>query len=463
MTKLSQYISSTKKFDNLYKLYTDSAFQKCSKQRRLKILILNAPCGGFGDLIFAKKLCEHLRATYNVSVTIATTEPEKILMLGEKKQNLCKLAYTDNPTDDVTPCRVFKRLRLFSYDGKKSKSTDLYDLFFVAPVAWDNEPSLKDVLPLVPKATHFNTFFFSEYNDSLQKKSDFQTGVGNNRDGLLLTSPKSVSNTHIKNLLHTKKHGPYALVYVAEIDNSINCIAGFLEMISKKYNNHKHFQVVVPSWLIDSKDIIPPKIYRILQKYWRHIKVSYKIYSDPVLQNLDGNHNSDNVLHIRADILPVKNDVMLGLIRESVDDILLTGDQSITDALSCCYKTKNIFYQIAPWKTNFGKNLAKLMPNKFLAKQSTSCGSIAAIKYNSNYTKFVKNNNFFKNIHKRLKGIFCIASQYKDKKSEIHKFINIVNDSKSLTQVKHKLKHPENISIKKSRKKSNRKSRRRNK
>ena len=40
---------------------------------------------------------------------------------------------------------------------------------------------------------------------------------------------------------------------------------------------------------------------------------------------------------------------MLGLYKFSLNDILVTGDQSITDVLTCC-KDKHIWYQITDWK-----------------------------------------------------------------------------------------------------------------
>ena len=92
----------------------------------------------------------------------------------------------------------------------------------------------------------------------------------------------------------------------------------------------------------------------------------------------------------------------------SVNDILVTGDQSITDALSCC-STKNIFYQIAPWKQTFGRNLAKYMPNQYLKSCKTSCGTLKAIKYNSNYNKFVKDWDFRKLAKPKMDAIIKLT------------------------------------------------------
>lgn len=220
-------------------------------------------------------------------------------------------------------------------------------------------------------------------------------------------------------------------------------------MISKKYNKNKNFQIVVPSWVVHD---FSTNTISLLKKYWKNIVV----ITQKIKDTFDGQSTINNTLHIRGDILPVKNDIMIGLIRESVQDILLTGDQSITDALSCCYKNKNIFYQIAPWKTEFGKELANTMPNKYLKSSKTSCGTLSAIKYKSNYSDFVKKYNFFKNEHDRLESILCMITNYKNPKSEMHNFINVVNSSKTLSQVKNKL-HIVRKSKKTSRKKSRKK------
>ena len=72
--------------------------------------------------------------------------------------------------------------------------------------------------------------------------------------------------------------------------------------------------------------------------------------------------------------------MMLSLMKYSVNDILLTGDQSLTDGLSCC-PNKNIWYQTVPWKYDFVQQLAEDMPNKYLKNERTSCGTVKASKF----------------------------------------------------------------------------------
>jgi hypothetical protein len=436
-----------KKFEQLYKIYQTQS-KNCSYSKKLKLLLLNAPCNGFGDLIFVKKLADYIRNAFKISVTIATTEPKNLLMLGEQKRYLKKLASIEHPAMSVRPCRVFHDLRMYDIEGHAQQSTENYDLYFIAPLSFDYDPKLSDVRPLVPHATKFNTFFFSEYNDTMKKDFDFHTGVGKGRSGILLTDPKSESDTKVAKLVNKKHDGPFALVYIAKIDSVISCVNGFFELISKKYNHHKHFQIIIPPFLYDdiAYGITLPKI---LAKYWSKVTLISK------KDKMDFEGTGKSKLVIKANILPVKNTMMIGLIKHSVRDILLTGDQSITDALSCCSKTKNIFYQIAPWKADFGKEMAKEMPNKYLRSMRTSCGNLSAIKYKSSYGRFIKQHDFFKNEHDRIRSILCMITAYQDKQSEMHRFINIVNSSKTLAQVKKKL----GIYDKKSRKSSRKRSR----
>lgn len=67
---------------------------------------------------------------------------------------------------------------------------------------------------------------------------------------------------------------------------------------------------------------------------------------------------------------------MLTLMRHSVSDILVTGDQSLTDVVDCCAADKRIWYQTAPWKSGFAKALATILKRPALANATTSCGSV---------------------------------------------------------------------------------------
>ena len=63
----------------------------------------------------------------------------------------------------------------------------------------------------------------------------------------------------------------------------------------------------------------------------------------------------------------------VGLIKD-VNDILLTGDESLVDSLNCCIE--NDLYQIRPWKKNLADNLYEVTGNKNYKNYKTSCGNI---------------------------------------------------------------------------------------
>jgi hypothetical protein len=259
------------------------------------------------------------------------------------------------------------------------ESIEDYDLYFVAPLVSDNKIVQRDITSLIKNATKKNTFFFSEYNDKLDKGFDFNTGVGAGRDGIFITDTPSTTNTF-------KSLGKYAVAYFAkDMDNSDSCFLKFMKMVTTKYKLKK-FNIVCPDHI---DHITNAKFKKYLDLYYGVIQL-HKPDGDIIQLDIG---DGEGVLHIRCDIFPIKNKKMLTLMKYSVNDILLTGDQSITDALSCC-PDKNIFYQIVPWKTDFAKQLSKYLPNPFIGKESTSCGTVKAVDYKSDHKKFLQDWDF---------------------------------------------------------------------
>jgi hypothetical protein len=392
---------------------------RCTKTlaKGMKILILNAPCNGFGDLIFALKLSNYLVQWYGADVTLATTLEKGLLSLGADPKYVVGLVGGKN-----TQCRKFARLEL-------NKQIPQQDLILVAPIQIDFSPDLKDVQKIIPYANIWNTFSFSEYNDTMKKKFTFNTGVGGGRDGILLTKPIKTKGKPVglKN--------PYAVIYVADsLEGVGNCILSFVEMIAKKYyTKHKKLDIVIPPWFV--KNTIETLLKKKVSKYYPNIFIISKDETYPIA--ISTGFDNDNYLTFRCDILPVPNNLMMQLMSNSINDILLTGDQSITDALSCCSK-KNIFYQIAPWKSDLAKNLATYMPNIHLKKVTTSCGSLKAISYKSDYTEFVKKWDFRKLGKPKLDAIVLsiLAIQ---KNNSISELSNIVTLTKTLPEIKRKI------------------------
>lgn len=370
---------------------------KVPSTQSLKILILCNPCHGFGDVIFATKLKNYIKEWYGITPDIATTTPDLFEKIGEK--GAIKLAGIRGKQ-----CRRFANLK-----GKIGK----YDLLLVAPLMADSDVSFPDIKKLIPYSSPTNTFFFSEYNDEIDKGFDVNTGVGKGRDGLLFVKTKS-------NRADIEKYnlGVYAFAYIAEsIDDSEECFLKFLNMITSKYDNLQ--QIVCPGWIEE----IDPKLFK---RYCKNYNIS-----------INQSRGLERELVLRCNVLPVPNNVMVSLMHYSVRDILLTGDQSITDALSCC-SDKNIFYQIAPWKEDFGKNLAKYMPNKFLRRESTSCGTKEAIFYEFNYDKFIKDWDFRVLGKPKVDAMLCSVIALKEDPM-LQRIMKVINSSKTVGGVIKKL------------------------
>ena len=368
-----------------------------STPRPISIAILNTPCNGFGDIIFAVKLKRYLDVWYPfASIKIITTKSTSFISLGEKESSLIQLGSISKIED----CRRFQRLT-------PSSALPMFDLIFVAPLQADFEPSLKDVQHLIPYADHFNTYFFSEYNDTLDKKFDFNTGIGKGRDGMFFVDipcKREESVAFLKR--HSLRKNKYALCYIAEtITRSRACYLSFFEMVSKKYEQAR-FSIVCPEW-------IAKNVHRHLNRlypYFSNVVISTKTETKTYTSK---NRSANNTLYIRGDVLPVPNYDMLMLLKNSADDMLVTGDQSITDALSCCPK-KNLWYQIAPWKADYANELARLLPNRFYKDKKTSCGTIHGITLRSDYKEFVKKWDFRRIAKPRLSKImnFAICRKY---------------------------------------------------
>lgn len=394
INKITSCSRSSKKISSLKNEIIDCFSSKINESREnVSILILNTPCNGFGDIIFAVKLKRYLTEWYPfATVKIATTKAKSFVSLGEKETSLIQL----ESLSQVGDCRRFQHLM-------PSIPLDHFDLIFVAPLQADFEPSLKDIRYLIPYADSYNTYFFSEYNDTLDKEFDFHTGIGKGRDGMFFVDiaiTKEVASVFL-NKNHLKKN-KYAVCYIAEtISKARECYLSFFEMISKKYEQPS-FSVVCPEWI--AKNLTESSIKRFYPYFSTVIvykKDGQKIYTDK-------NKKNKNTLHIRGDVLPVPNNEMLILLKNSCDDMLLTGDQSITDALSCCPQ-KNIWYQIAPWKEGYAKELAKLLPNKYYTSRKTSCGTIKGISLTSDYREFVKKWDFRKIAKPRITKIINLA------------------------------------------------------
>ena len=428
---MDKYIDSCKNLTDLYsipwKSYLDNSKTLGRKRGKdVSVLIICNPCMGFGDIVFGMKFHDYLKDWYNCNVQIATTNPGGFKQLGMSDENLLLLKGKSSSVQ----CRKLRRLRFHDSLSKEIKVPKV-DLIFIAPLTADFDVDYSDVRSIIPYSNRLNTFFLSEYNDSTRKRIDFHTGIGKGRLGLFLTNNTEQSDAEEQSdEKNSPILNPYSLIYIAEtITRSTGCYSSFIEMVVKKYSKFvSRLEIVVPKWIANHMRKNKTLLKKISYSYSNISIITSETERDEVDFTLD------NSLFIRGDIFPLPNKQMVTLIRDSVRDILLTGDQSITDVLSCCATTKNIFYQIAPWKENFGKNLSENLPNKFLKRKTTSCGTLKAIKYNSDYKDFNKQWDFRVLARPKMDAIFLAAISRKRKKREsnVYKFEKLLLSSRTL-------------------------------
>lgn len=373
---------------------------KC--KRNLNVIIVAAPCNGFGDIIFATKFARYIKygltptsKPYSTNVTIVTPAKDMFNKLGVSDIKVVSM------NSGRTQCR-----RLKSYP--RPKGLKKADLIFIAPLMMDFDINYADVKAFLKESTPFNTIFLSEYGDEPGFGLDFLTGAGKDYDGLLFDGLKPSPK------LKTLGRIPYALIYIAKNAGQDNCLANFIKMIVTKYK-YKKLQIVAPEWAaLEISKSRALKSY--IHKYYPEITIKTKKQVKSI------NKEVGNELIIRGDILSVPRPDMLSLIKYSIPDILVTGDQSVTDVIDCCPK-KTIWYQTVGWKKDFVAELAKELPQKYLADIKTSCGTLKAINYNAKTTTFKKRNDFRRKARHELDAIFRAASEAADSKSLIAKYL----------------------------------------
>ena len=398
----------------------------------INIGLLNVPCGGFGDIIACKTFHDYLIQWYpTANIYICTTNIDGYRSIGVNTKNMIQLT---NKGD--IDCPPFDKLKI----PKKIK----FDILINVPVV-KRTFYIDELIPLIPYATYFNTFTVSEYNGLLGPYTmpiGVCTSNGQSNMGLLLNDMKVKKHNIIKS--------PYAVIYIQPPGPSHTgawgvhgnyCFLTYIHMICKKYK-YRLLSIIIPGWITDIircyvTDPQPGtcyKVHRLLKEYTKNYGKIILIDENNI--NYIIKDDGPNKLILRGDILPKPRDQFISLIKYSIKDVLLTGDQSITDALSCC-RTKNIWYQIAPWKIDFAKSMAKHIPNKYYESYRTSCGSIKAINYNSDYNKLLKNFDFRKNGKSTMDSII-LANYYKNE-HHIKSYMKIVNNSRTINSVINKL------------------------
>jgi len=366
--------------------------------KNMCVYIIAAPCHGFGDIIFAAKFARYIRWGFygkkplSTNVKIITPAPEMFLKLGITDIDIISLPSNKNQ------CRRMKHYN-------RPKNLPRGDLFFVAPLQYDFYTDYNDIRHLFSESTPFNTIMLSEYQDD-KPLIDLLTGIGKQYYGLLFDGIKP--GPLPTNLL--KK--PFALGYLSQNVGNKNCISSFVKLIVTKYSTYyKYFYIIVPQWAID-KILANKSLCAYIKKYFDHLIVEN--------QNVP---KEGSVLTLIAH-QTVSRNVMASIMKHSVSDILVTGDQSITDVIDCC-ADKIIWYQQVPWKVDFAKALATALPQKYLKTSITSCGTLKGINLTLNSSKFKKNNDFRSKAAFDITGYFTAVTM--SKKGWLQEFLKELN------------------------------------
>jgi hypothetical protein len=364
----------------------DSIPESTLRKRRfqLKVLLICIPCGGFGDIIFCMKIKNYLSQWFACETKIATTSPNKFIGLGEKEEDLYSIESTTGDIDCVE-FRDIKNFHNFSAYQDFVPIEMNFDLIFITPrftvANQDMFADIKNLQNFIPYANMFNTYFFSEYDTpnifDYEKNFDFLTGLGKKCLGILLTGCYAQFFERIIT-------EPYCFVYIAELSDradveqsSYKCYIDFFKLIFQKYKvMYDEFTVVIPQWIFN--DFLDMDY---TSEVWNLIRWKTIVFKDRknTFQVENSNPNSVGTLTLDATRFPCPNELMMNLIHYSEEDILVTGDQSITDVISCSLESnrgsKKIWYQRVPWKLDFIDNFsASSCSDDALKSDETSCG-----------------------------------------------------------------------------------------
>ncbi len=453
--KLVKKIKSTRSHKKLFQLPLELLYKynldlsKASYYaNKIKILLLCSPCNGFGDIVFAFKLKKYIKTWYGnlVDIKIATSGVRQFIGIGEDIDDLIFLkAPKDNNDATNLECNKFNKLQAF--DAREfmnlvatkgdlnnvTKRVDLesYDLYFVAPLTADFVPDFNEIHKLIKNSNRFNTFFFGEYNSPIHPDLLFNVGLGKGRLGLFFVdTPENVEK--LPGLDY-----PYSIIYLgkSEGDKHLDsCYRGFIELLTKKHQLPR-LDIVCQMWLKD--EIVEDIDYFAdhVNEYYKQIKLVYKKDGNVITETVF-NEGPGPELVLRFDVLPLAFEKMQSLYKYALPTVVLTGDQSITDYLSCCHQESQPFYQGLSWKQDFRVNLSKLIPHKYLNTIKTTCGTINAINYKPKFNRFVKSWDFRVRAKKLMDAV--ILSALLDDQHYL-RYKKAVLESKKVTVVKKKL------------------------
>lgn len=321
--------------------------------------------GGFGDLIFTLKLYAIFKKWYNISPYIVSPTPDKFLSNGISKSKVLHLKIPKSESHEahkyIEDSDSIPIVTMNDTIWKKN-----FDIIFVTPVTMDGwENNLGHFKSIFPYITSNILYRFSAY-DHGGMTYEIPLGLSEDRYGIFI-SPTQISTkriiknpyimTHISNINWTEAEGDYK-----------SCLSNFLKLMAKKY--HKTYPVLD---IVVSKSITNDfastdrdrfnKLKDYLKKFYGKVKV-IKSESDTLLE--EG-------LNIRSDLPVMPHIKFTSLFQHCLPDVLGTGNQTISDLVSCCTNF-NIYYQTLPWEVSFAKNLGRILKKDYLTVRRSACG-----------------------------------------------------------------------------------------
>ena len=338
------------------------------KQTQFSVLLVTIPIGGSGDIMFLKKFVHIFKKWFPRSqISLLTNAVDKCKDLFEW-ENIYALE-----GDASFAVEEHEFVLKGAYLAGEQPRVRAHHVTFVLPhvntggdySSWAY-PMNMHLGPYVEGLTPLNTHWVGEYNESMV---DIQPGIGQDALGIFLTLPPP-TREQIPDM-----QAPFVLAYVttevgSEDDNAtINNL--FRAFCTAAFKDKNLLNVVVPDKILDmiSVETLATSLGEgVVVEVIRKGQVPWLFALD------DGGPGRwlrrRRILRFRGDVLPVRN--LPNLMSRSNGYVLVTGDQSLSEALACCLETETeIWYQWTAWKDYDQDDLfARVVENYEEAKQN---------------------------------------------------------------------------------------------
>jgi hypothetical protein len=247
-----------------------------------------------------------------------------------------------------------------------------YDFVFCAPVTasgmWKKpyKNDLKRNLYHVMSHTFpylsidcLKTFTVYNTDDGDSSDYDYSAGIGEGHLGIFQAVFDSVYCEE-KNVYDSYKlSNLYGVVYIDtseyNMDSAVKSLINYLEDVITSYciKQKKNLSIVLQP---QAYDIIPVGFF----KFWsnKH-QMQFLKNGRGIRKYRSGKTTPVSSLNFRTDIMPLPQIDFRCLVQKSVMEILITGNQTVSDVMSCC-KNKIIYYQCAEWAVTFARRVLAL-------------------------------------------------------------------------------------------------------